>query len=169
MRVYAPLFDPGTAVLTDERRIASGVVAYNVSGVTAVITVLDTLEPSMRENKISIANQGAPGLRKRHPYNEPLPFTMRWAATLPIECRPIALLRKYPRIANLLARDWNDPLECQRYLDELLIDRRGGRRGFPADVHGDLLALRDFYRDRHINLPTAGNGAPGGTSDPISH
>ena len=81
----------------------------------------------MKETRAEPSGRDANGLRRRQPYNEPLPSTMRWAAALPRELRPFALLRRYPRIANLLARDWNDLAECQRYFDELLEDRRGRR------------------------------------------
>lgn len=111
----------------------------------------------MNEN---ILDQNGTGLRKRHPYNEPLPSTVRWAAMLPSEVRPLALLRRYPRIANLLARQWKDSLECQRYFDDLLIDRRGGRRGFPIEVLADLLALNNFHLGRYPSLPRAGDSTP---------
>jgi len=89
-------------------------------------------------------------VRKAAPVNEPLPATMKWIARLPTSVRPYALLRQFPRVANALAiasRD-NDALsEC---LYDLLVDRRGQRRGFPAEVTGELLALRRYLADRRI-------------------
>lgn len=107
----------------------------------------------MKETRAEPSGRDANGLRRRQPYNEPLPSTMRWAAALPSELRPFALLRKYPRIANLLARDWSDPAECQRYFDNLLNDRRGRRMGFPVEVLEDLLTLRDYYQGRNPYWP----------------
>ena len=38
------------------------------------------------------------------------------------------------------------------YFDELLVDRRGGRQGFPKDVLRELLVLRSYYERFHPNL-----------------
>jgi hypothetical protein len=61
------------------------------------------------------------------------------------------LLRQFPRIANVVARAWNDAAEIQAVLDDLLIDRRGGRQGFPLEVTEELLVLRDYYQGRYPN------------------
>jgi hypothetical protein len=85
--------------------------------------------------------------RWRQPLDQQLPATARWAAGLPSEIQPLALLQRFPRIANHLARVWHDDTELQAYLDDLLTDRRGGRRGFPPEIHHELLMLRE-HRDR---------------------
>ena len=72
---------------------------------------------------------------------------------MPAEVRPLALLRAFPRIANILARTWNDAAEFQTSLEDLLIDRRGNRSGFPVEVLEDLLTLRDYYQGRYPHLP----------------
>lgn len=96
----------------------------------------------MHDTMTSLAN---PRDRRRlQPLGEPLPATARWAANLPGNIQPLALLQQFPRIANALARVWQDDLDSRLYLDDLLIDRRGGRRGFPPDVHHDLMLLRDY-------------------------
>jgi len=87
-------------------------------------------------------------LRRAQPANEPLPGTMKWIARLPRNIRPMALLRTYPRIANALTVAWPDREAFRAYLYDLLIDRRGNRQGFPADVLRELLALR-LYFDAH--------------------
>ena len=88
--------------------------------------------------------------RKTRPINHLLPLCMKWLRSLPKEVRPIALANQYPRIANLLALEWNKPAACRRYFDELLIDqRRGNRRGFPLDVHRELETLRDYYEGQN--------------------
>jgi hypothetical protein len=111
------------------------------------------MEHQMNPHIPLISSARARALRRRQPYNEPLPSTMRWMAMLPSEVRPLALLKQYPRIANLLARTWNDPAQCQEYFDDLLRDRRGHRAGFPLDVLEDLLALRDYYLGRYPQQP----------------
>jgi len=78
--------------------------------------------------------------------------TMSWASTLPADVRPNALLAKFPRIANLIAVLWPDPNSLRRYIDDLIVDKRGNRQGFPLDVLRELLALRAYYDQR--NPPT---------------
>ena len=89
--------------------------------------------------------------RKKNPVNYMLPMTIRWLETLPQEVRPTALVTKYPRIANVFALEWNNPTACRAFFAELLIDHRGTRKGFPADVHRDLITLRDHYGRQGIS------------------
>ena len=86
--------------------------------------------------------------RTPQPLNQQLPTTARWAASLPDEVQPLALLQSLPRIANTLARLWPDDAALKAYLDELLVDRRGGRRGFPPEIHNELLVLREYREGR---------------------
>jgi hypothetical protein len=87
---------------------------------------------------------------KGTPSSLPLPRTLTWAASLPEDVRPHELLRTYGRIANLIAASWNDPEATYSYLDELLVDRRGNRQGFPPSVMSELLALRTHYAGLHV-------------------
>jgi hypothetical protein len=73
------------------------------------------------------------------------PETMRWLASLPGDVRPRQLPIEFVRIANALARAWPDPRRCLAYFEELLMDRRGGRRGFSFDVALELAGLKDHY------------------------
>lgn len=84
-------------------------------------------------------------LRKTRPADYLLPHSMAWFKSLPPDVRPVVLVEKYARIANLIARHWNDSAACTAYFDELLHDRRGGRKGFPSDVYQELRSLHDFY------------------------
>ncbi len=59
-----------------------------------------------------------------------------------------ALCERYPRIANRIALCWIDPVLTLALLDQLLRDRRGGRKGFPAPVHAELVALAAEVRNR---------------------
>ena len=70
--------------------------------------------------------------RFSEPANGLLKPTANWAAALPIEAQPRSLMHKFPRIANLVAVLWQDPNSLRRYVDDLLVDKRGGnRQGFP--------------------------------------
>jgi hypothetical protein len=103
-----------------------------------------------------VASFADPGNRKwLQPLDQQLPATARWAASLPMEVQPLALLQKFPRIANALARLWQDNAELQQFLDDLLTDRRGGRRGFPPEIHHELLVLREYSKDRYPAASTS--------------
>lgn len=68
--------------------------------------------------------------------------TIDWVLALPPSLRPRRLCEHYPRVANAIADAWRDPIERKRVLDDLLSDRRGGRRGFPLEVVQEVEALR---------------------------
>lgn len=87
--------------------------------------------------------------RKAKPYDRLLATTSAWCAALPPTLRPNGLCEHFPRIANALASGWRDVDSTLRYLDELLTDKRGGRKGFPADVLAELHALRSLYEKQH--------------------
>lgn len=72
-----------------------------------------------------------------------------WMAALPEGVRPTQLALRYGRLANRLCELWNDPAGCERLLDELMMDRRGGRQGFPLKVAHELATLRDHYFKLH--------------------
>jgi hypothetical protein len=84
-------------------------------------------------------------MRKNQPVAVLLPRTRQWLQELPSPVRPRALALQYARIANLLCAAWDHPQECRRYLNELLIDRRGGRRGFPKPVAREIRLLSEYY------------------------
>jgi hypothetical protein len=85
------------------------------------------------------------GRRKAKPTDILLPRTVRWIATLPLEFQPTATAETFPRIANALAALWSAPEELTNYLTELVVDKRGRRRGFPMRVLSELDALRAYY------------------------
>jgi len=61
---------------------------------------------------------------------------------------------KFPRIKKTIQELWGKPA-LDRYFDELLIDARGGRHGFPLDVVDALLALSREHRERYGFPPPA--------------
>ncbi len=83
--------------------------------------------------------------RKANPCEDVLTATARWHASLPLAVQPDVLRTCFPRIANCLAAGWHDRDTTKHYLDELLTDRRGGRKGFPAEVLEELHVLKTFY------------------------
>ena len=88
-------------------------------------------------------------LRKAQPVENLLPTSENWIDLLPPEAFPGALATHYPRIVNIIAMLWNDRVRCSAYFDELFIDRRGGRQGFPDVVQRDLSKLRHHWYFGH--------------------
>ena len=87
-------------------------------------------------------------LRKSNPANIVLPRTREWLDSLPPEVRPTALAEQIPRIVNLIALEWSNLRGTQKLLDDYVIDRRGGRRGFPSQIARELKALRHYVYTR---------------------
>lgn len=83
--------------------------------------------------------------------------TRRWLESLPPEVVPHALAERYARIANQLARHWDDPRRTFATFDDLLVDKRGGRKGFPPAVRSDLERLHAWYRSRQAPHPQRGS------------
>ena len=72
-----------------------------------------------------------------------------WMAELPPPVRPTLLARRFPRIANSIAELWRRVADCEEYLDTLVVDRRGGRTGFPPEVAQELTALHRYFAELH--------------------
>ncbi|SOZ39933.1 hypothetical protein [Cupriavidus neocaledonicus] len=82
---------------------------------------------------------------------------MRWLLSLPAAARPLVLCRRYPRIGNQLAALAANPAALHAFLVELLIDKRGGRQGFPEGIALELSRLHEYVVQQ---LPGASE-APG--------
>lgn len=86
---------------------------------------------------------------KRDPqlaYDQKLqPSTIAWVLGLPEEVRPLRLARNFPRVTNKIASVWKQPSACDKVLDDLLIDHRGTRQGFPQEVALEIGVLKTYY------------------------
>jgi hypothetical protein len=69
----------------------------------------------------------------------------KWLAKLPPETYPKILAEQFQRIINRISSLWRHPDELMEYLNELLVDTRGGRAGFPMSVATELVNLKDYY------------------------
>src|SRR5580765_3129132 len=87
--------------------------------------------------------------RRWAPANILVPPTVKWVESLPPNIRPNTLLRQYARIANLIAAAWKDPKAFDSYMESLLTDKRGNRKGFPKDVMEELIALQRYHAVRN--------------------
>jgi hypothetical protein len=90
--------------------------------------------------------------RKARPATILLRTTSEWLATLPSEVQPRELSRQFPRIANSICAMWKDTEPCEKYVDELLTDRRNGRRGFAVEIVREIERLR-AYRETIVPGP----------------
>jgi len=70
---------------------------------------------------------------------------LAWLKALPEAVRPDELAAHHPRVVNRIALCWDDPELTGRLFDELLLDKRGKRRGFGPAVANDLLRLRVYH------------------------
>src|ERR1700741_1909793 len=84
-------------------------------------------------------------LRRSDPVEPIAAETIQWLASLPANVRPRLLPTQFTRIANTLCRRWPIRNSCLAYFDELLIDRRGNRPGFPIGIVFELAALKNFF------------------------
>jgi hypothetical protein len=103
----------------------------------------------------SLPEQDWTARRKASPAETLLPATVRWIRALPGDVQPRALSATFPRIANMLANLWSNAAAWSEYMNELFVDRRGSRRGFPLDVLTDLHKLRAYYATVHPDQPFA--------------
>ena len=71
-----------------------------------------------------------------------------WAREFPLQSRPLELCNAYPRVANRIAQCWDDVAVTEAVLDDLLVDHRGGRKGFPAQIAVELLRLQSVHEER---------------------
>ncbi|MCD6679844.1 MAG: hypothetical protein LT102_04175 [Burkholderiaceae bacterium] len=69
----------------------------------------------------------------------------QWLDSLPVDQRLPVLRRHYPHVVNRLAADWHRPRHMIGVFDELLMDTRGTRNGFPFEAALELMQLREHY------------------------
>jgi hypothetical protein len=78
--------------------------------------------------------------------------TRLWLRKLPARRRPLRLCTNYPRVANRIAWCWSDMELSSQLLEDLLSDRRGGRRGFGGAIHRELHRLQEFNAMQRVDL-----------------
>jgi hypothetical protein len=71
--------------------------------------------------------------------------TCTWLVGLPVNVRPLHIARQFPRIANNIATSWRRPNECDRVFNDLIVDHRGTRKGFPSEVAKEITELKNYY------------------------
>lgn len=120
----------------------AGSIEFELTDLSDARHALDDLPAGVRERK-----QLEPGFweqRRRKPEPTDRALTgaaIDWLIKLPADVRPRALSEQFPRVANVLAQAWYDGAQGDALLRRLLVDDRGGRRGFPAQVEAELRRL----------------------------
>lgn len=71
--------------------------------------------------------------------------TYDWLVAMPDRIRPHHLAQQFPRIANKIFSAWKRPEICIKVFDELMMDNRGTRKGFPLEVAREITNLRVYY------------------------
>jgi hypothetical protein len=79
------------------------------------------------------------------PSEMPLRRTLEWAAKLPDDILPAALMCRYARVANVIAATWEDPKALRDYMRSLFTDKPVNRREFPLDVLNELTELQRYF------------------------
>jgi len=58
---------------------------------------------------------------------------------------PRQLAEQFPRIADRIVELWRQGSALEAYLDDLLIDRRGNRQGFPPEMLMEILGIKNYW------------------------
>jgi uncharacterized protein len=61
------------------------------------------------------------------------------------ELYPHKLEERFPRLIDKIADAWHSPEQAAVVFDELLVDKRGGRQGFPPEVAREIYRLSVAY------------------------
>lgn len=69
----------------------------------------------------------------------------RWLLSIPRRHRPRMLAQRYPHVVNKLTIMWGDRQLVEDYFADLIVDHRGGRRGFPSEVTAEILRLHAYF------------------------
>jgi hypothetical protein len=73
-----------------------------------------------------------------------------WLRRLPERRRPLRLCEHYPRVANRIAFCWPEAGMASAVLEDLLVDKRGNRRGFPSSVQRELRRLAEYNDQQRV-------------------
>jgi hypothetical protein len=120
----------------------------NVNDIRNDVYAIETMKQSLVRRlspQLRIERDEYKHLRKASPASTPLRRTLEWVEGLPPRVRPMALMRQFARVANLIAATWDHLEHFETYMESLSTDKRGNRNGFPPDVLAELVAL-EVYR-----------------------
>jgi hypothetical protein len=58
---------------------------------------------------------------------------------------PSGLAERYPRLLQQILSKWDAPTEMVSYLNELVVDQRGNRQGFPSEILQEILFISTLF------------------------
>jgi hypothetical protein len=122
-----------------------GAFEYELTDLTSARHALDEMPAGVEE--IKRLKPGYWETRRRTPLPTDRALagtTLEWLGRLPAEFRPSRMVERYPRVVNHIAETWYSAARCQQTFEDLLIDHRGGRHGFPLEVETELKRLRHY-------------------------
>jgi hypothetical protein len=91
-----------------------------------------------------INNAPRPQTPKRNP-DESYKFANELIGKLPSDLSLIHLYADFPHVLDKIAVAWGDHAAFYALMDDLLIDKRGGRSGFPFKTALELSRLAEHY------------------------
>jgi hypothetical protein len=139
---------------------ASGAIDFELVPVDAARAAHDEPPPGVESLPTLVPDYWVPRRRRPGPSDRALTgATIDWLLSLPAAVRPKWLCEKYPRVANAIAAA-APGAERLAAIDALLLDRRGNRGGFPAEVRYEIEQLRDWTAA--AVAPAQPAAAPGG-------
>ena len=124
-----------------------GSIDFEITDFDSARQALDELPPGIEEVKHLEPGYWEQQRRKPTPIDRALTgAAMDWVIGLPPALRPHATCEHFPRVVNAIASAWADTAHSLQVLDQMVNDRRGGRRGFPTSVQQELVALMAHLR-----------------------
>jgi hypothetical protein len=120
-----------------------GSIDFELTDFLSARSALDELPEGVMEAKA--LRQGGWEGQRRKPVASDRALTgaaLDWLMALPADLRPRRLCESFPRIVNLVATQWADPVRRMAVLNGLLVDSRGNRRGFPPEELREIQLLR---------------------------
>jgi hypothetical protein len=123
------------------------------AGSTPVSSFGPGITPNVDDPTLRAPGRSAPPppdvLRMRRPVS-PMdrvlnPQATRWLLSLPRRHRPRLLPIQFPHVVNRLSLVWREPGLTEACFADLMLDRRGGRLGFPKAVTEEILRLNELF------------------------
>ena len=122
-----------------------GAFEFELTDFDSARQALDELPPGIAEVQRLKPGYWEARRRPAEPTDRALSgVALDWLAKLPSTVRPARLAERFPRVANQIALNWASGMRCAETFDDLLVDHRGGRHGFPYDVEVELRGLKEY-------------------------
>jgi hypothetical protein len=124
-----------------------GTIEFELTDLETARDALDALPPGV-EQLPALMTPEYWKVRRRKPVASDRALTgvaIDWLLGLPPSLRPRVMSEQFPRAINRLAEAWSDPALRQAALEDLVVDRRGNRQGFPPEVQTEIDRLRRAY------------------------